>query len=197
MQKGLEFLRSRGIKFDAVLFANDSFLVNGWTLLDQLDSRYLKKLLKKGFVVGQIDSQNIEIKVFDKVFTKWVCTNCFFFPQRVAKKIDTMVSVNDQELDYLINEKYTPGKFFKDNAPISEEYKNLLIVWLTQGWHSKFEINEKSWIKFRNKIRAILNESLLTVRVIELGFNIASYKKKENFVLSIINKVKNYFHPSF
>jgi hypothetical protein len=77
-----------------------------------------------------------------------------------------MVSVKDNLDDFLPatfpGPTNNPVSFFKDDAPINETYKAWLIEWLTQRWHSKFQIEEKTWELFRTKVRNILNESLLT-----------------------------------
>ena len=63
----------------------------------------------------------------------------------------------------------------------------MVITWLTKEWHDRFEINEATWVFFRKKLRSLLNESLLTSRIRELGYPIESYK---NYVERSNSKIK-------
>ena len=72
-----------------------------------------------------------------------------------------------------------PRAPFRDDAPISEGYRRLLLRWLTgdgtgQGvaWHSRFDLARETLPFFESKARAILNEQMLTNRLLANGCEI-------------------------
>lgn len=73
---------------------------------------------------------------------------------------------------------FNDSLLFKRDAPISDNYKRLLVQWFTQRWHSKFDIGADSWALFVSKLRAILNEVLLSARLVRLGYKLKSYGSK-------------------
>jgi hypothetical protein len=72
---------------------------------------------------------------------------------------------------------YNDAALFKDQAPLNRNYRLHLVEWLTERWHSRFEINHQTWDLFKNKVAAILNEALLSARFIEAGFDIRPFGK--------------------
>jgi hypothetical protein len=64
---------------------------------------------------------------------------------------------------------------FQPTAPLSDNYKELLVEWFTERWHSKFEIDSETWPLFVAKLRAILNEVLLSTRLVKLGYRLEPY----------------------
>ncbi|MFX0195937.1 MAG: hypothetical protein ACFFCW_07430 [Candidatus Hodarchaeota archaeon] len=75
----------------------------------------------------------------------------------------------------------THSDIFKKNVNISQRYQELIIEWLAGRWHSKFQMNETNFKLFKEKARAILNESLLTARIKEKGGKIKSYGRKKYY----------------
>ena len=80
----------------------------------------------------------------------------------------------------------TDSGFFHNTAPISKEYQHLLIEWLTVQWHSKINI-EENWDLFRVKVRAILNEALLTARMKKQGVRVMNYNLKRQLEYNLKN----------
>jgi len=183
-QKGIDYLRQNNINYDAVLFANDAFFAYGWSLLEYSNKLNLCKWLLNGnSMMGHIDTKNIELEVFGNDVSNWICTNCFFLPRRIIEQIDNIISVNDEKLDAIVSNIFPGGfeeeayiKYFKFDSGLNDNYKNMVITWLTKEWHGKFKINETTWDFFRNKLCSLLNESLLTARIKKMGYNIESYK---------------------
>lgn len=67
---------------------------------------------------------------------------------------------------------------FKPAAPISPNYRRILLEWLTQRWYGGFELNAQTWELFRAKLRSILNEALLSAKFVEKGHDIMPYGGK-------------------
>lgn len=183
-QKGINYLRQNNIHYDAILFANDAFFAYGWSLLEYSNKLNLNKWLQNGnSMMGHIDTKDIELEVFGSDVSHWICTNCFFLPKHILEKMDSIVSVSDEILDTIVSHKFPGGfekeahnNYFQLNSGLNDNYKSMIITWLTKEWHGKLKINETTWDFFRNKVRSLLNESLLTSRIKNLGYYIESYK---------------------
>ena len=176
-QKGVNFLKENNIESDIVLFVNDAFMAYGWNFIQEgVTGRSLEKVIKDEAVVGHIDTKGIKMKIFGKEVTKWLCSNCFFVPAKMIRSLDTMVSVDDVMLTTIVPKEYKKGTYFKDISTIDKNYKDMVVMWLTKEWHGKFEINERNWGLFKNKLKAMLNESMLTAKIKDLGYKVESYK---------------------
>ena len=76
---------------------------------------------------------------------------------------------------------YNDAKLFLPDAPINKTYQRGLVEWLTERWHSRFEINHDTWGLFKTKAAAIFNEALLTAKFKELGYHPESYGETQYY----------------
>ncbi|MGA1868908.1 MAG: hypothetical protein ACMUJM_10215 [bacterium] len=76
---------------------------------------------------------------------------------------------------------YNDSYLFKKDAPISNNHKRIIIKWLTEEWHSRFEINSETWSVFQAKLSTILNEALLSARFKKYGYDLNSYGVKKYY----------------
>jgi hypothetical protein len=67
------------------------------------------------------------------------------------------------------------GDPFLPRAPMSLPYRFLLLEWLTRRWRRRFALRAETWPLFRDKLRAILNESSLSRRLRNAGYDVVSY----------------------
>lgn len=173
--RGLEYIRKNKIDFDVALFVNDAFLANGWTLLDKVAELNLAKIaFEQKVAIGHVDTKGYTMEIFNKDVSSWICSNVFFLPKEIANSLKTLVSVDDLKLNSIIQDEFS-GNYFMQNAPLSESYKEMIVKWLTEEWHSKIVIKKENLTFFRKKVQAIMNESLLTARIIEQGYKVVSY----------------------
>ncbi len=68
---------------------------------------------------------------------------------------------------------------FLPDAAISENYRWRLVEWLTARWHSRVQLNDSTWPLFREKVRAILNETALSCRLQRLGYELVPYGSEQ------------------
>jgi len=154
-QKGLENIRQLGIQYDLVLFCNSSFLVNGQSYLkDYARTKLLLRSLLSNSVIGRIDSHREPLSVLGHDVSKWICTNCFFMPKKVVKTIKNLVTIDKNAIKQFVYESYNPV-IFKPDAPLSNRYKQIIIQWLTEKWHSHYDITPETWELTKVKIIAI------------------------------------------
>ncbi len=197
-QKGVELLEENNIEYDVILFANDAFLAYGWSILEKdLNLELLRVAIRNNSAIGQVDTKGIKLEAFGQDVSNWICTNCFFMPRKIVEGIGTVVTIDENKLNKVVNKKYSKESYFLEQAPLNENYKKMAIRWLTEEWHSKFEINEKNWDRFRGKLKAMLNESLLSAKIKQAGFRIEHYKLETKPKTSIFQKIKEIFHKNF
>ena len=88
---------------------------------------------------------------------------------------ETRQKIITNELELLV---YNDARLFQENAPITLNYQRWIVEWLTERWHSRFQIDQSSWAQFKSKACAIFNEALLTARFRELGYPAETYGEK-------------------
>lgn len=76
---------------------------------------------------------------------------------------------------------YNDAMLYQDKPPINKTYQRWIVEWLTERWHSRFEINQQTWELFKLKAAAIFNESLLTAKFRELGYPPETYGNKKYY----------------
>ena len=76
---------------------------------------------------------------------------------------------------------YNDAMLYQEKAPINKTYQRGIVEWLTEKWHSRFEINQDTWGLFKTKAAAIFNESLLTAKFRELGYPPETYGNKKYY----------------
>jgi len=176
-QKGLDFVRENRLEYDVILFVNDSFEVHGPSYLSNHNISWLilKAYLVRA-VLGLVATRWDKARIKGKTITKWLGTDCFFVPKVIVDKLGSLVSVDKISIGEYLPESFPgPDDVFMATAPINSVYRESIINWLTERWHSKFAIEESSWTLFRSKVKAILNEVMLYVRIRELGYMILPY----------------------
>ncbi len=76
---------------------------------------------------------------------------------------------------------YNDSYLYQEDAPINIAYQRWLVEWLTEHWHSRFDINANTWQLFKTKAAAIINESLLTAKLAELGYKSESFADRKYY----------------
>lgn len=97
-------------------------------------------------------------------------------PLRISGFVPMDVLQN-QYAGELVLKVYQTAPLFLRNAPLGAGYRQMVVKWLSEEWHSKLEIGDHSWQRFRRKVKAMLNESLLTARIREKGFRVESFRQ--------------------
>lgn len=177
-QRGINLLDKLEIPFHIVLFANEAFEAVTTSFLKKRATIFLLwRALFFNSVIGAINSPYKKITLFHYDVSSWICTNCFFVPKKILNSLGRLWTLRKADMDIFFEKTFPlEGDMFKPEAPLNEEYKNHIREWLTERWHSKFEIDQEMWGFFREKTRAILNEALLTARIREKNFRVKDYR---------------------
>lgn len=182
--KGIKYLKSTKIEYDAVLFVNDSFLNNDYRMNENLlDYKLLEFCINNNAVVGKIDALNWEPQYWNSSYLienhdvkQWIRTNVFWIPKNIVNNIDSMVYYKKEDLKRFVPEYYkNTEQIFLINADMTRNLQRQMIAYIQKHWHSKMTINQETWELFKMKILAFFNEKFLYVDIAKKGFNIFDY----------------------
>lgn len=185
--KGIEAL-AKGtdlIDTSTVLLANDTFHRNyGEDYLSQFKRRDTKSRVRKGQIVGYVDSYPREIQLFDLCLRSWVRTSIVICSWKALQGLLPLsIPIPDSEIF-----SEDPHEFFLPNAPLSANYQDYIKTWLFQAhapdaefhssWHSKTKIDENNFSALKAKARSILAEHFLSARAKRLGIAVYAVNAK-------------------
>lgn len=166
-QKGLNYVREN-IDCNVILFANDSLRSYKYKMLEM---PYLEEMLeysiKQNLLTGKIDSTGQgDFSFLGYNLSTWVCSNVFAGPNKIFEDcgIDSSYLF---DIDSIIEDV---DKFL-NNDQLGMDLRNHIYNWLSHCWHSKFDVRKDLQL-FKNKTKAILNEKLLTAKIIKSGYNV-------------------------
>jgi hypothetical protein len=98
----------------------------------------------------------------------WLRSSFVFLPPVELRLLGSLVSIDDPRSLFSGH----PECPFRSDAPLSENYRQYIIGWLTgRGtghgveWHSRFELTRETLSLFEAKATAILNEQMMSSRL--------------------------------
>lgn len=115
---------------------------------------------------------------------KWIARNALFMiPSHRSETLQLKGYVPPKIFKHVYNNQlrlkvFNDSLLFKQTAPMSRNFQQWIVRWLTTLWYASFEINHHTWETFRRKVLTILNEKLLSAKFIEMGYNLKSYGSK-------------------
>ncbi|MBZ5514896.1 MAG: hypothetical protein LAN62_08635 [Acidobacteriia bacterium] len=165
---GIAHIGRRLAEYDLIHLATSAFATLYTRYLDRIGSEILQLILRRGAAVGHIDYYNEPIVIFGRQSQAWLRSSFVFLPPAELKMLGSLVSVADQAGLFTGN----PTAPFRDDAPMSENYRQYILGWLTgdgtgQGvqWHSRFALSQDTLPWFQSKVLTILNEHMLSIRL--------------------------------
>jgi hypothetical protein len=165
---GIAHLGRRIASYDLVHLATSAFHGFYTRYIDRIGTEMLRLVLRRGAAVGHIDYYDQPIMVFGRQSQSWLRSSFLFLPPAEVKMLGSMVSVADQTSLFT----GSPEAPFRDDGPLSENYRRYLLDWLTgegtgQGvqWHSRFALSADTLAYFQSKVITIVNEHLLSIRL--------------------------------
>jgi hypothetical protein len=170
--RAIDFIGSAIWSYDFVHFATSAFKRLYVAYLDRFDEGLLRSFAGRPACVGHVDCYNAPIEVLGFRAQHWIRSCFFVMPPAELKALGSFVSVADGQ-PFFTGSADDP---FRADAPISAQYRAYIRQWLTGGdigqgveWHSKFALTRDTLPAFEQKARAILNEQLLSIRLLGLG----------------------------
>lgn len=168
-------------KFDYVLFINDAFL----NLSDRgRDLDYYRKTLNQ-FTIRSIKSDALG----DAYATKqthvikglpvnaWIKSSLFCLPYHVAAQLK-FTYISPDEMDIIVPGDFHPDRFTQPNPLMNEEFRSFVEDWLLNRWQWKVRPQAENWGFLKAKLKAIVNERLLTADIKSFGCRILTRDNK-------------------
>jgi hypothetical protein len=169
---GMRFLGSNIWSYDLIHFATSAFNTLHVNYLERLDAALLAAITSRPVCVGHIDCYNEAVEILGFRSQHWIRTCWFFLAPGEAKMLGSFVTVRDGAAFFTSD----PAAPFKADAPLSRNYREYIIRWLTGEdigqrvrWHSKFELGPATLPAFQQKALTIMNEQLLGIRLRAMG----------------------------
>jgi hypothetical protein len=173
--KGIAWLGDDIWSYDFVHLATSAFHTLYVKYLERFDTGMLRAIARRPVCVGHVDCYNDPIRILSFHSQHWVRTSFFFIPPQELKLLGSLVSLRDAQKLFAA----TPEKPFSEDAPLSKNYQDYVVNWLTGGnigqgveWHSRFSLEPQSFAHFCRKALAILNEHLLSIRLRAQGTHV-------------------------
>ena len=158
--------------YDLVHFATSACFTLYIGYLERFDLRLLRSVVGLPVCVGHIDCYNEPVRLLSYFSQHWIRTSFFFLPPAEVKALGSLVSLRDGKRIFT-GDAALP---FRDDAPLSENYRRYICDWITGGdigqgvtWHSVFGLRQETLPEFERKAMAILNEHLFAIRLRALG----------------------------
>lgn len=173
---GIAWLRDRGRLFDLTLLVTDAFRAYGDSFLAWTDRHVLDFCRRMPAVAGWIDSFEEPLRLLGSDYDAWLRTSYVVVPSPVLQRIQPLAWPLPDAL--FSSDWHSP---WHADAPLSDALQRALEHWLVPGqgglsahpdrptWHSRFELDEGTFPLFRDKVRAILREHLLSIRLAGAG----------------------------
>lgn len=167
-ESGLAFAGQRLADYDLVNLATEAFRTLYTAYLDRFNTAMLRLVSCRGTAVGHVDYYNEPVLLFGRQSQAWLRTSFVFLPPAELKMLGSPISLAEP-IGIFSGDPQEP---FRPDAPLSENYRGYLLGWLTgegtgQGveWHSRFTLSHDTLPWFQNKVVAILNEHMFSIRL--------------------------------
>ena len=167
-QSGISFVGPRVADYDFVNLATEAFRVLYVAYLNRFNTKMLHLIARRGAAIGHVDYYNDPVLVLGRQSQAWLRTSFVFLPPAELKLLGSLTSIAEPTGIF----SGDPQAPFVADAPLSENYRNYLLGWLTgdgtgQGvqWHSRFALSHDTLPQFQGKVIAILNEHLFSIRL--------------------------------
>lgn len=165
---GLAYLRDRLDEYDLVNLATSAFRQLYVDYLERFDLDMLTLLRGRAAAIGHVDYSNTAASLLQTGSQAWLRSSFIMLPPNELRLLKTLVSVTDPSLFF----SGDPGCPFREDAPISADFRHDVLSWLTgegtgQGvsWHSRFVLDASTLSYFESKTLAIFNERMLSNRL--------------------------------
>ncbi len=170
--RGINHTGAKLHHYDLVHLATSAFAASASDHLKLMDGGLLRSLLDLQGALGRIDCHGEAISIFGIPSQAWLRSSFILMHPRQLSGLGSLVSVGRNAPIFSGN----PRQPFRDDAAISQGYQQFLLRWLTGDgtgkgpvWHSRFDLTPETLPFFESKARAILNEQMLTNRLLANG----------------------------
>jgi hypothetical protein len=164
-QEGLDFIMQRQGVLDSAyfVFANDTIFKH--RVFTEYRWRLFEAQIQENLPAGFLCRHKSQFRILDTVGDSWMATYLYGLDFNTLKKLNFRLDYG-AKLEKLIPTDFTE-QIFKYLDPILAKH---LSNWLFQGgWYNSQPLSESNYVFFRKKALCILNEKLLTFKIITEG----------------------------
>jgi hypothetical protein len=154
--------------FDLVHLCTSAFRTLYTAYLDRLSASLLRAVRGRGLALGHVDYFSGALRLLTYCSQHWLRTSFLFLPPEELVTVGSLATIHDRRALF----SGDPAQPFRSNAPVSPNYRALIVDWLTGGgtgqgvvWHSRFALTEETRSFFEDKAVAMLNEHMLSIRL--------------------------------
>ena len=174
-QRGVDFLRERGIAGDVCLLANDMLVAQSRSHRWLLNQAAVACARRYEAMVGRRVVLPAGGQILGNPLIPHVRTHLFLLPHAVLDELGSVVSLDRYSVDRLLLPAFDPAvQLFRPDAPISESIRDTILLHLHSSWHRRVPYTAEHFDTLRGKAISILNSLLLSMRVHELGHPLVS-----------------------
>jgi hypothetical protein len=155
-------------RFDLVNLCTSAFRTLYVAYLDHVSHGLLAASTGRGIALGHVDYFPAPVRFLNYCSQHWLRTSCVFLPPEELVAVGRLAAIQNERRLF----SGDPSDPFAVDAPISANYRALIVDWLTGegtgqgvGWHSRFVLNEETRAHFEAKTTAMLNEQMLSARL--------------------------------
>lgn len=170
--EGVGWLRSEGRLRDLTLLATDAFAAYGGDFVALVDEPVLRFCRRRAAAAGWVDSFEEPCRLLGTDYEDWLRTSYLILPSEALPAVEPFAwPLADDAL-------FDPDwrRRWKSDAPLSSSLRRRIDHWLTgrsedealahaDTWHSRFDVDARTFPFFKAKVRAILREHHLSIRL--------------------------------
>jgi hypothetical protein len=163
---------NRIFRYDLVQLVTSAFNTLYTRYIERLDDGALELVAGRAAAVGHVDRYLQPVELLGIRSQYWLRSSYLFVPPAELVGLGSLCGLTAPERLF----SGDPARPFRDDAPISPNYRRYILDWLTgegtgQGvtWHSRFDLDRATLPFFEAKASAILNEHLLSIRLRRQG----------------------------
>lgn len=160
---------------DLINFTTSAFKNTPNDYLVHFNTACLNFALDRQCVLGHVDGATSSYSICGYSSSHWMRSGIFFLPPKVLNSLGDIMSIASGQGIFSGNVR----KPFLPNCGISPEFQRVLLHWLCawpgEGdlWHECFELTRDTYPLFAGKTLDILNEQMLSRRLVAQGTRIA------------------------
>jgi len=170
--EGIAWLRAEGRLLDLTLLATDAFAAYGGDYVSFNAESVLRFSRDHGAAIGWVDSFQEPCRLFGDDYDSWLRTSYLILPSEALVKVQPFAQPFEDDELFGVDWR-SP---WKSDAPVSPNLRERIDHWLTGAtgieelagadtWHSRFDLDAGSFPFFKSKVRAIVSEHHLSVRL--------------------------------
>lgn len=178
-REGIHQAIADGNRPDVWIMINDRYYASDYPFMRRINPATLYVVYRSKGLAGLLDRYPAPVYSFGMQIWKWIRTSLWVIAADTLDLIGGSVCcVGHSDMGSIFEEPYREDRFpFRDEGPVDRLHGDYLLDFLSSAsstdyvgkWYRCFELSGETWGEFQSKVLSILNEQLLSARVLEQG----------------------------